>query len=178
MSPPVQHRFGLASDTVSGKEKIMALTLRSSAYAHDGSIPARFTCMGEDISPPLEWSGVPEGTRSLVLVIDDPDAPDPKAPRVTWVHWVLYNIPPQATALPEDASRSGLSPGAMQGLNDWDKAAYGGPCPPIGCHRYVHKLYALDTILEGLQRPVKADIETAMQGHILEETKLVATYQK
>ena len=110
--------------------------------------------------------------------VDDPDAPDPRAPQMTWVHWVLYNIPPQATALPEDASRSGLSPGAMQGLNDWDKAAYGGPCPPIGCHRYVHKLYALDTILEGLQRPVKADIETAMQGHILEETKLVATYQK
>ncbi|MEJ2317057.1 MAG: YbhB/YbcL family Raf kinase inhibitor-like protein [Gammaproteobacteria bacterium] len=156
----------------------MALMLRSSAYAHEDSIPARFTCTGEDISPPLEWSGVPEGTRSLVLIIDDPDAPDPKAPRMTWVHWVLYNIPPEATALPEDASRSGLPAGAMQGLNDWDKAVYGGPCPPIGRHRYVHKLYALDTILEGLERPVKADIGTAMQGHILEETKLVATYQK
>ena len=156
----------------------MALTLRSSAFADGDSIPDRFTCTGEDISPPLEWSGVPEGTRSLVLVIDDPDAPEPKAPRMIWVHWVVFNIPPEATGLPEDASRGGLPPGTMQGLNDWNNAGYGGPCPPVGCHRYVHKLYALDAPLEGLKSPVIADIETAMQGHILEETNLVATYQK
>ena len=156
----------------------MALTLRSSAYANGDSIPDRFTCTGEDISPPLEWSGVPEGTRSLVLILDDPDAPDPKAPRMTWVHWVLFNIPPEVTGLSEDATRGGLPPGAIQGLNDWNKAGYGGPCPPIGRHRYVHKLYALDTLLEGLESPKKAEIETAMQGHILEETKLVATYQQ
>ena len=156
----------------------MALTLRSSAYANGDSIPSRFTCTGEDISPPLEWSGVPGGTRSLVLVIDDPDAPDPKAPRMIWVHWVLFNIPPEATGLPEDASRGGLPAGATQGINDWNRAGYGGPCPPIGRHRYVHKLYALDTLLEGLQRPTKADIEAAMQGHILDETELVATYQQ
>ena len=156
----------------------MALTLRSSAYAEGDSIPDRFTCTGEDISPPLEWSGVPEGPRSLVLIIDDPDAPDPKAPRMTWVHWVLFNIPPEVTALSEDVTRGGLPPGVIQGLNDWNKVGYGGPCPPIGRHRYVHKLYALDTLLEGLESPKKAEIETAMQGHILEETKLVATYQQ
>lgn len=156
----------------------MALTLRSGAYANGDSIPARYTCEGEDISPLLEWSGVPEGTCSLVLLIEDPDAPDPRAPRMIWVHWVVFNIPPEASGLIEDASRNGLPPGAMQGVNDWNKAGYGGPCPPVGRHRYVHRLYALDTLLEGLQNPVKADIETAMQGHVLEETKLVATFQK
>ena len=156
----------------------MALTLRSGAYADGDSIPARFTCVGDDISPPLEWSAVPEGTRSLVLIIDDPDAPDPKAPQTIWVHWVVFNIPPETTGLPEDASRGRLPPGTMQGLNDWNKASYGGPCPPVGRHRYVHKLYALDTLLEGLQNPQKAEIESAMRGHILDETALVATYQK
>jgi hypothetical protein len=156
----------------------MALTLRSGAYADGDSIPARFTCVGDDISPPLEWSGVPEGTRSLVLLIDDPDAPDPKAPQTIWVHWVVFNIPPETPGLPEDASRGGLPPGTLNGLNDWNKAGYGGPCPPVGRHRYVHKLYALDTLLEGLHNPVKAEIESAMQGHILDESTLVATYQK
>ncbi|MGD8557542.1 MAG: YbhB/YbcL family Raf kinase inhibitor-like protein, partial [Chromatiales bacterium] len=137
-----------------------------------------FTCVGDDISPPLEWSGVPEGTRSLVLLIDDPDAPDPKAPQTIWVHWVVFNIPPETPGLPEDASRGGLPPGTLNGLNDWNKAGYGGPCPPVGRHRYVHKLYALDTLLEGLHNPVKAEIESAMQGHILDESTLVATYQK
>ena len=156
----------------------MALTLRSGAYANGDSIPARYTCEGKDISPPLEWSGIPEGTRSLVLLIDDPDAPDPRAPRMIWVHWVVFNIPPEATGLIEDASRGGLPQGTVQGVNDWNKTGYGGPCPPVGRHRYVHRLYALDTLLEGLKNPVKADIETAMQGHVLEETKLVATFQK
>jgi hypothetical protein len=174
----LRHWASLASATVSDQEKIMALTLRSSAYADGDSIPARFTCVGDDISPPLEWSGVPEGTRSLVLLIDDPDAPDPKAPQTIWVHWVVFNIPPETPGLPEDASRGGLPPGTLNGLNDWNKAGYGGPCPPVGRHRYVHKLYALDTLLEGLHNPVKAEIESAMQGHILDESTLVATYQK
>jgi len=156
----------------------MALTLTSSAYSSSGDIPARYTCEGADISPPLSWSGVPDGTRSLVLIIDDPDAPDPAAPKMTWVHWVLFNITPERTTLSEDASRGNLPPGAKQGLNDWQNIGYGGPCPPIGRHRYFHKLYALDTILEGLDSPTKAEVETAMEGHILEQAELIGTYQK
>ena len=156
----------------------MALILRSSAYVDGDSIPARYTCEGDDISPPLEWSGVPDGTRSLVLLIDDPDAPDPRAPRMVWVHWVVFNIPPESTGLAEGASSGDLPQGAAEGLNDWGNAGYGGPCPPIGRHRYVHKLYALDRVLEGLQRPTKADVLAAMEDHILAATTLVGTYQK
>ena len=156
----------------------MALSITSSAYAHGDSIPARYTCEGNDVSPPLAWSGLPEGTRSLVLVIDDPDAPDPKAPRTIWVHWVLFNIPPEITSLAAGASHGGLPPGIIQGLNDWGKPTYGGPCPPIGRHRYFHRLYALDTLLQGLNQPTRAEVDAAMAGHILEETSLVATYEK
>ena len=118
-------------------------------------MPKRYTCEGPDVSPPLAWSGVPEGTKSLVLVVDDPDAPDPKAPRMTWVHWVLYNLPPTASALPEGVAAEALPVGTEQGLNDWKRPGYGGPCPPIGRHRYFHKLYALDTVLTGLGSPTK-----------------------
>jgi Raf kinase inhibitor-like YbhB/YbcL family protein len=156
----------------------MALTLKSGAYADGDTIPARYTCEGEDISPPLEWSGVPDGARSLVLLIDDPDAPDPRAPRVVWVHWVLFNIPPGSTGLAEGASSGDLPQGAAEGLNDWGNAGYGGPCPPVGRHRYVHKLYALDRVLDGLNRPTKAEVLAAMEDHILAVTTLVATYQK
>ncbi|MEJ2309772.1 MAG: YbhB/YbcL family Raf kinase inhibitor-like protein [Gammaproteobacteria bacterium] len=156
----------------------MALTLKSGAYADGDTIPARYTCEGEDISPPLEWSGVPDGARSLVLLIDDPDAPDPRAPRVVWVHWVLFNIPPESAGLAEGASSGDLPQGAAEGLNDWGNAGYGGPCPPIGRHRYVHKLYALDRVLDGLNRPTKAEVLAAMEDHILAVTTLVATYQK
>jgi len=156
----------------------MSLKLTSSAFVHEGEIPALYTCQGKDISPPLAWSGVPEGTKSLALIVDDPDAPDPKAPKMTWVHWVLYNIPPTATGLPEGVKPADLPKGTKQGKNDWKRLGYGGPCPPIGRHRYFHKLYALDTVLPDLGEPTKAELEKAMQGHILATAQLMGTYQK
>ena len=159
------------------EEKTM-LTLRSSAFTEGGEIPARYTCEGDDVAPPLEWAGVPETARSLVLIVDDPDAPDPQAPRMTWVHWVLYNLPPQTSGLPEGAVAATLPPGTGQGRNDWKKTGYGGPCPPIGRHRYFHKLYALDTVFKGMQRATKSQVEAAMRGHILNRAELVGTYQK
>lgn len=156
----------------------MALTLTSSAFAHNGEIPKRYTCQGQDVSVPLAWSGVPAGTNSLVLIVDDPDAPDPKAPKMTWVHWVIYNIPPGTTSLVEDIKPSGLPAGTLEGFNDWKRTGYGGPCPPIGRHRYFHKLYALDTVLSAMENSTKADLEQAMKGHILDKTELVGTYEK
>lgn len=156
----------------------MALRLTSSAFSDGGAIPAQHTCTGKDTSPPLAWSGVPVGTNSLVLIVDDPDAPDPKAPKMTWVHWVVYNIPPAVTAIPEGTSATALSPQAQSGLNDWKRTGYGGPCPPIGRHRYFHKLYALDTVLTGLNTPTKKQVEAAMAGHILAKAELMGTYQK
>ena len=156
----------------------MSLTLTSTAFHHNGEIPSRHTCDGEDISPPLAWSGVPAGAKSLVLIIDDPDAPDPKAPRMTWVHWVLYNIPPATTRLPEAMAAKNLPKGTLEGVNDWKRTGYGGPCPPIGRHRYIHKLYALDTVLPDMGRPTKAKVESAMRGHILSQTEMVGTYQR
>jgi len=156
----------------------MALSLASPSFTHQGEIPAKNTCEGDDVSPPLAWSGVPQGTKSLVLIVDDPDAPDPRAPKTIWVHWVVFNIPPSAVGLPEAVKKDALPPGALQGLNDWGRAGYGGPCPPVGRHRYFHKLYALDTPLQGLGTPRKADVERAMEGHVLEHTELIGTYQK
>ena len=157
---------------------IMALSLSSPVFNHNGSIPKLYTCQGKDISPALSWSGLPEGTKSVVLIVDDPDAPDPAAPKRTWVHWVLYNIPPTATGLPEAVNATGLPSGTRQGRNDWDRTGYGGPCPPIGRHRYFHKLYALDAVLQDLKQPTKATLLEAMKGHILEQAELVGTYQK
>lgn len=154
------------------------LKISSPAFAHNGEIPRRYTCQGEDVSVPLEWSGVPAGAKSLVLIVDDPDAPDPKAPRMTWVHWVLYNIPPSATGLKEAIRPAELPKGTREGLNDWKRTGYGGPCPPIGRHRYFHKLYALDTVLPDLDRPNKAELEQAMRGHVIEQAELIGTYQK
>jgi Raf kinase inhibitor-like YbhB/YbcL family protein len=159
-------------------EEIMTLTLKSNAIDNGGEIPSRYTCEGEDISPPLEWTGVPETARSLVLIIDDPDAPDPKAPRTTWVHWVVYNIPPGVTVLPEGIAPEKLSPDIMEGLNDWNRMGYGGPCPPVGRHRYFHKLYALDTVLKEMNTPTKAAVESAMKGHVIAQTELMGSYQK
>src|SRR3954463_13108125 len=124
-----------------------ALTLSSTAFTHHGEIPARHTCEGQDVSPPLAWSGLPAGTSSLALIVDDPDAPDPRAPKTTWVHWVLYNLPAAATALPEAATAANLPAGAREGINDWNSSGYRGPCPPVGRHRYFHKLFALDVVL-------------------------------
>jgi len=154
----------------------MAMELTSSAFSPGAEIPAKYTCQGKDISPPLSWSGLPAGTKSLALIIDDPDAPDPNAPKMTWVHWVLYNLPPDTTGLPEGVTA--LPAGTAEGVNDWRKTGYGGPCPPIGRHRYFHKLYALDTVLIDLGRPTKALLEAAMDGHILGQVELIGTYQK
>jgi hypothetical protein len=159
-------------------EIIMALALTSSAFTHNGAIPKQYTCQGSDISVPLAWSGLPAGTKSLALIVDDPDAPDPAAPKLTWVHWVLYNIPPAAAGLKEAVKAGELPKGTLEGLSDWQRTGYGGPCPPIGRHRYFHKLYALDTVLPDLKRPTKAQLEKAMQGHILEKFELIGTYQK
>jgi len=156
----------------------MSLVLKSAAFTEGGVIPLKYTCEGDDIAPPLEWQGVPENTQSLVLIVDDPDAPDPEAPRMTWVHWVVYNLPADVRGLPEGATVDILPVGTLQGMNDWHKQAYGGPCPPIGRHRYFHKLYALDTVLEDMQAPTKAQVEAAMQGHIIAQAELVGTYKK
>jgi Raf kinase inhibitor-like YbhB/YbcL family protein len=156
----------------------MSLTLKSTAFASGDAIPTRFTCEGDDVSPPLAWSGAPAGTRSFALVVDDPDAPDPAAPRMTWVHWVLHDLPATATGLAEGIDPGSLPAGTREGVNDWGRTGYGGPCPPIGQHRYFHKLYALDTVLGDLGRPRKAALEKAMQGHILAEAVLVGTYRK
>jgi Raf kinase inhibitor-like YbhB/YbcL family protein len=159
-------------------EANMALNITSSAFADGGHIPGTYTCEGRDIAPPLEWTGVPGDARSLVLIVDDPNAPDPKAPKMTWVHWVLYNIPPDATGLTEAVQTKALPQGTEEGLNDWRRTGYGGPCPPIGRHRYFFKLYALDTVLKGLKKPTKAEVEAAMKGHVLEQAQIVGTYQK
>ena len=156
----------------------MTLKLTSSAFLDGGAIPAKYTCDGEDISPPLAWTGVPDRTLSLALIVDDPDAPDPAAPKGRFVHWVLYNIPPDERGLPEGANRGKLPPGAREGSNDFGKRGYGGPCPPIGRHRYLFKLYALDTSLAEVDNPSRKDLEAAMEGHVLEQAEIVATYER
>lgn len=171
------HVLCLATGLSQGGEP-MKPTLESPAFQHGGAIPAKYTSDGADISPPLAWHGLPEGTRSLVLVVDDPDAPDPRAPKMIWVHWVLYNIPPATTALPEGVKPAGLPSGTREGLNDWKQTGYRGPSPPVGRHRYFFKLYALDTVLADLGRPAKARLEAAMKGHVLATAELVGTYQK
>jgi Raf kinase inhibitor-like YbhB/YbcL family protein len=158
--------------------KAMTLNLTSTAFAHEGEIPRIHTCQGQDVSPPLAWSGVPANTKSLVLIVDDPDAPDPAAPKMTWVHWVLYDIPPSATGLPQGVSPDELPAGTLQGVSDFKRTGYGGPCPPIGRHRYFHKLYALDVVLPNLKKPHKPDVEKAMKGHVIGQAVLIGTYQK
>lgn len=157
------------------ENKIMSLKLESPDFAHMGEIPKRFTCDGEDVAPALSWSNLPTGTQSLALIVDDPDAPDPAAPKLVWVHWVLYNIPASSAGLPVAAQK--LPPGSLHGLNDWKRPGYGGPCPPIGRHRYFFKLYALDVILPDLDNPDKNQLEKAMVGHIIGQAELIGTYQ-
>lgn len=156
----------------------VSIKFTSTAFQPGGSIPSKYTCEDRDISPPLAWSGAPSGTRSFALIVDDPDAPDPAKPQRVYVHWVVYNLPAATVALAENASKKGLPEGAVQGKNDWGKAEYGGPCPPIGRHRYFFKLYALDTEVAGLSSPTKGDLERAMKGHVLDSGELIGTYQK
>ncbi len=149
------------------------MRLTSTAFRDGGELPAKYTCDGANVSPPLAWSDAPPATRSFALVVDDPDAPDPAAPRRTWVHWVLADLPADSTGLPENARKVR----GHVGVNDWNDRGWGGPAPPIGRHRYFFKLYALDREL-GLDHPTKAELERAMAGHVLAEAKMIGTYKK
>ncbi|HYN82832.1 MAG TPA: YbhB/YbcL family Raf kinase inhibitor-like protein [Gemmatimonadaceae bacterium] len=155
----------------------MRLSVTSTAFDQGGSIPSRCTCEGDDTSPPLSWTGAPSGTKSFALIVDDPDAPDPEKPQRVYVHWVVYNIPAATSSLPEDASKKGLPGGAAHGRNDWDKREYGGPCPPIGRHRYFFKVYALDKELAFVAPPTKNDLLKEMEGHVLASGEIMGTYQ-
>lgn len=153
------------------------MLITSTAFKAKGEIPAQYTCDGKDTSPPLAWSDVPAAAKSLALIVDDPDAPDPAAPTRTWVHWVLYNLPVTLEGLGEAVRAKDLPPGTLHGINDWKRTGYGGPCPPIGRHRYFFKLYALDTVLADLHQPTKAKLLQAMSGHVIAEADLLGTYQ-
>jgi Raf kinase inhibitor-like YbhB/YbcL family protein len=160
------------------KEAPMTMHITSTAFAAMTAIPRRHTCEGEDLSPPLAWSGVPAGAKSLALVVDDPDAPDPAAPRMDWVHWVLYDLPPATTGLAAGVARDHLPQGTLEGRNDWRQPGWRGPCPPIGRHRYFHRLYALDVVLPDLDHPTRAALMKAMAGHVIATAELIGTYQK
>ena len=156
----------------------MALTISSPSFRPSGRIPPEHTCEGADHSPPLEWEGAPDGTRSFALIVDDPDAPDPQAPKRTWVHWVVVDLPATSSGVRANASGEGMPDGAREGRNDWGAVGWGGPCPPVGRHRYFFKLYALDTVLFDLVEPTKAELERAMDGHVLAQAEVVGTYEK
>jgi Raf kinase inhibitor-like YbhB/YbcL family protein len=153
----------------------MSLTLTSPVLANNGPISREYTCDDADIAPALAWSGAPQGTKSFALIVDDPDAPDPKAPKMTYVHWVLYDIPASSTGIAKGGAKP---PGARDGKNDWKKTGYGGPCPPIGRHRYFFKLFALDTALGDLKTPTKDQLLAAMKGHVVAQAELVGTYER
>ena len=154
------------------------MQISSSAFKANQAIPKQYTCDSKDVSPPLTWTDIPDQAKSLVLIVDDPDAPDPAAPRMVYVHWVLYNLPVTATGLAEAISPSALPAGTREGINDWKRTGYGGPCPPIGRHRYYFKLYALDTVLPDLHKPTKSKLLQAMSGHVLAEAEMIGTYQR
>jgi Raf kinase inhibitor-like YbhB/YbcL family protein len=165
----------LSAPTVTEEDVPMSIQLTSSAFAEGAEIPVQYTCDGKNASPPLTWSDVPAGVKSFALIADDPDAPGG-----TWVHWVLYDLPPDATQLPEDTPATQmLSNGAKHGVNDFRKLGFGGPCPPKGTpHRYFFKLYALDAQLQMKPGATKQDVLRAMQGHILAEGQLMGTYKR
>lgn len=168
--------FSLAAQHLTSTEggENMALTIRSSVFKREEMIPGKYTCDGEDISPPLKWSGVPDDAESLALIADDPDAPGK-----TWVHWVLFNLPPETDALPGHMPTDPtLKNGAVQGITDFGRSGYGGPCPPGGVHRYYFKLYALDTTLDLTPKARKSDVVKAMEGHILAEGQLMGKYSR
>lgn len=147
----------------------MSFYLKSSVFEENGSIPSKYTCEGENISPPLEWGGAPSGTKSYVLIVDDPDAPSK-----VWTHWVVYNISRTTVQCKE-----GCSPeNSLQGVNDFGKVEYGGPCPPSGTHRYFFKLYALDAVLSLKEGATKQQVEKEIKSHILDEATLIGTYRR
>ncbi len=168
----------LATGLASAADGGVIMRISSSAFAANGMIPAKYTCDGDNVSPPLEWSGIPDGAKSLALIVDDPDAPDPAAPKMVWVHWLLYNLPPDSRGLPEGARPGELPEGTRQGMSDFKRPGYGGPCPPIGRHRYFHKLYALDVVLPDLNTPDKRALEAALGGHVLAQAELIGTYSR
>ena len=151
------------------------MRLTSRAFSSNSEIPSAYTCEGEDHPPPLAWTEAPAQAKSFALIVDDPDAPDPRAPQMTWVHWIVYNLPASTLALPDGGD---LPAGAGEGVNDWKRVGWRGPCPPIGRHRYVFKLYALDAMLPNLERPTKPQLERAIEGHVLARAELIGTYQK
>ena len=152
----------------------MAMAITSDAFAEGDTIPKQYTCDGADISPPLKWTGIPEGAKSLALISDDPDAPSGM-----WVHWVLFNIPPEIDGLPSNMPKSDtLDIGAVHGVTDFGRPGYGGPCPPSGTHRYYFKHYALDTLLNLSGQVDKKQLEEAMEGHVLESAQLMGKYSR
>jgi hypothetical protein len=167
-----------AAAPVPHPEPAMSFTISSPNFTADRAIPRRHTCDGEDASPALTWRGAPAGTKSFALIVDDPDAPDPKAPKMVWVHWVLFGIPADATGLPEAVKPADLPKGTKAGLNDWKATGWRGPCPPIGRHRYYFRLLALDFVPEGLGTPTRAELERAIEGHVLGRATLMGTYQR
>jgi Raf kinase inhibitor-like YbhB/YbcL family protein len=166
------------ANTAGANTTPMTFNLASSAFTPNGSVPTKYTCEGAGISPPLVWSRAPAGTKSFALIVEDPDAPDPAKPTRVVSHWVAYNIPAGTTSLAENASKTGMPAGSAQGSNERGTQGYMGPCPPIGHHRYFFKLFALDTVLQGLTNPKKADLEKAIQGHVVGTGELVGIYQK
>ncbi len=152
------------------------MQLNSTAFTHGGDIPRKYTCQGDDVSPALNWSDVPDAAESLALIVEDPDAPDPAKPQRIWVHWVLVDLPPSSGGLPEGADP--LPRPARSGMNDWHRESYGGPCPPIGKHRYFFRLYALDRTLPDLSAPTKSELLQAMHQHVLAQAELMGTYEK
>ncbi len=150
--------------------------LSSVSFANEGLIPNRYTCEGADISPELNWGDVVEPARSLALIVDDPDAPDPAAPQRTWTHWIVYNIPPDVISFPEGTEMAPWN--ADDGLNDWGKPGYRGPCPPVGRHRYFFRLFALDARLDGLRHPTSKELCQAMEPHVVDRAILMGTYER
>jgi Raf kinase inhibitor-like YbhB/YbcL family protein len=163
------------ADNNNNPPKIMSIQITSTVFAEGKPIPEKHTCQGRDISPPLQWTNAPANTKSFALIADDPDAPVG-----TWVHWVLYDLPPNTTELPEDVAKTQvISNGAKQGLNSWPRLGYGGPCPPPGKpHRYFFKIYALDTMLDLKPGVTKKDLLKVMEGHVLAQGQLMGTYQR
>lgn len=159
--------------------EVAKLDVSSTSFAPNGPMPPKYTCEGEDTSPALAWSEPPPATKSVAIVVDDPDAPDPAAPKTVFVHWVLYDVPPGTRQLDEGAKNAAsVGAGARDGKNDFGQAGWKGPCPPKGRHRYFHKVYALDIVLPDLGQPTRAELEKAMSGHVLAKGELVGTYEK